>query len=64
MADTMNTAVTLPDLTNPAVVRVLWAAMCTMTQDVHGPQDQLSEADWAIADDMFRHLNEAMNNAE
>jgi hypothetical protein len=64
MSERSETAIALPDLADASVVKVLWAAMCSMTQDVHSPQDQLSADEWAIADEVFRQLDEAVNNAE
>ncbi len=48
-------------LTTPAALKVLWAAMCAMTQDVHSPQDNLSPEEWAVADRIFAKLNGVQN---
>lgn len=38
-------------------LRVLWAAMCAMTQDVHAPQDTLTEEQWDAAHEIYAKLN-------
>lgn len=48
------------DLTDPETIKVLWTAMCAMTQDVHCPQDQLSETQWALAYKVFHCLGDAL----
>lgn len=44
-----------------SVVRVLWAALCAMTLDVHAPQDQLSSDEWMLAERLFISLDQEMN---
>ena len=38
-------------------LRVLWAAMCAMTQDVHAPQDHLTDEQWQAAHEIYDKLN-------
>lgn len=51
-------------LTNPAALKVLWAAMCSMTQDVHCPQDNLSSEEWDLADRIFAQLDGVQNGRD
>lgn len=55
---------TFIDLADPIVCKVLWAAMCSMTQDIHCPQDNLSAAEWDVADNVFAQLDEVQNVQE
>ena len=49
---------TIPiDLEDPVIRKVLWAAMCAMVEDIHAPQDNLSEAEWLMAGRVFAVLN-------
>ena len=50
------------DLDDPAVVRVLWAAMCAMVKDLYAPQDMLTDADWRQAERVFQVLDRRMND--
>jgi len=51
------------DFADPSVLKVLWAAMCSMTQDIHCPQDNLSAAEWEVANHVFAQLD-GVQNAE
>jgi hypothetical protein len=55
------TIAALHDIDDPSIVRVLWAAMCSMTQDVHCAQDNLSEDEWRLADRLFARLDAMVN---
>lgn len=46
------------DFTDPSVLKVLWAAMCSMTQDIHCPESNLTKGEWEVADQLFAQLNE------
>lgn len=61
MSYTIITTANLIDLSTPAALKVLWAAMCSMTQDIHSPQDSLSEEEWEVADRVFAQLDEVQN---
>lgn len=43
------------------VVHVLWAAMYSMTQDIHCPESCLTEDQWQTADAVFQALDNAVN---
>ena len=49
------------DLTDRSVIKVLWAAMCAMTQDIHSPQDNLTAEEWTKAEGVFSILDEVIN---
>lgn len=36
----------------------VWAALCVMTQDVHAPQDCLTEEQWAAAEKLYEKLTD------
>lgn len=52
-----NAPQTTLELVDPAVKKVLWAAMCAMVEDIHCPQDSLTEAEWETAEAVFHALN-------
>lgn len=41
-------------------VEVLWAALIAMVDDVHAPQDQLTDEHWIVAERLRHRLNEIM----
>lgn len=65
MADRYSQTTKARDLTrgwvDPVVQKILWAAMCSMVQDIHSPQDNLSPEEWAIAERIFQELDEVQN---
>lgn len=61
-------AVKEPTLTEPILlsideVHVLWAAMQVMVEDVHAPQDNLTERQWTVARTLLTRLDERVNKA-
>lgn len=43
-------------------VKVVWAALMAMTLDIHTPQDNLSEAEWAIAERLTSEFTSMMDD--
>jgi hypothetical protein len=39
----------------------VWAALYAMVEDVHAPQDNLTEAQWAAADRLLKQLTELVD---
>lgn len=54
-------AALIATLTNPSALKVLWAAMCSMAQDIHCPQDNLSADEWEVAHRLFAQLDKVQN---
>jgi len=50
----------LPD----ASLKALWAALCSMTQDIHAPEDNLSEEEHAEAQRLFAAMDDEVNARE
>lgn len=50
------------DMNDPKTVKVLWAAMCAMVEDIHSPQDTMTLDDWAVANQIYQQLDTAMNS--
>ena len=44
-------------------VHVLWAAMQAMVEDVHTPQDNLTEHQWTVARGLLTNLDDRVNEA-
>ena len=42
-------------------LRVLWAAMQAMVNDIHAPQDTMSEAEWDRAEFLTKALDREIN---
>lgn len=59
----MNNNIELTELSglSPLTQKVLWAAMWAMVQDVHSPQDMLTDEEWNHADVVHRILDQINN---
>jgi len=40
---------------------VVFAALCTMVEDVHAPQDTMTEEQWGIAENVYRRLTKIVD---
>lgn len=45
----------------PKDIYVLWAAMVAMVQDIHSPQDNLTEQQWERAERLLQELDAYVN---
>jgi hypothetical protein len=48
-------------LVEPDEVSAVFAALCSMVLDVHAPEDQLTEEEWAKAQTIFKKFEDEMN---
>lgn len=48
-------------LVDPDEVSAVFAALCSMVLDVHAPEDQLTEEEWAKAQASFKKFEDEMN---
>lgn len=53
----MSTKITLSQDEEVAV----FAALCAMVEDVHAPQDQMSDDQWKSARDLFHRIEARLN---
>lgn len=44
------------NITDQDEIVAVWAALCAMVEDVHAPQDNLTEAQWAAAERLHARL--------
>ncbi len=40
---------------------VVFAAMCVMISDIHTVQDQMSDEQWTLAEDLYKRLTKAVD---
>lgn len=43
-------------------VEVIWAALCSMVEDIHAPQDCLNERKWVVATKLLDEFEHAMTH--
>lgn len=44
-------------------VKIVWAALQAMVNDVHAPQDNMTEAQWNRAEELLNAVDEKVNSA-
>lgn len=59
----MSTSIPMPQKPHitPNDLRVLWASMQAMVNDIHAPQDTLTEKQWVRAERLMRELDDYVN---